>query len=181
LPCAAWLMSRGGYRCDVKPIPNLIDAIALRPSIPALLSTTIAAVGVGGIIVVASATKVGSTPGNGERVFDAPGCQPNEYDGPGHVPRYPSYRGCPAPTPVIVVRTTYASGVWHVTWDGSRSFDPVGERILRYAWSGGGRKTQILGPRISVLYNRPGTYSVELHVTDYSGLTGTARETVQLR
>ena len=152
---------------------------ASRSSIPALLSATIAAVGIGGALIVASATSAGSAPGNGEKVFDAPGCQPNEYDGPGHVPHYLLNRDCATPTPVIVAHSTYADGVWHVTWDGSRSFDPVGGRLLRYAWSTG-TGPQMIGPRISVLYTRPGVYSVELYVTDDSGSTGTAHETVRL-
>jgi len=150
-----------------------------RPSIPALLSATIAAVGVGGVVVVASTTKAGSAPGNGEKVFDAPGCKPNEYDGPGLVPHYLRNRDCPTPTPVIVAHIKYGGGSWHVTWDGSRSFDPVGERIARYAWTTG-KEPQLTGPRISLLYRRPGTYSVELYVTDDSGSTGTAHGTVRL-
>ena len=104
----------------------------MRLSIPALLSITIAAVSVGGLLVVASATRVGTAPGNGEQTFDAPGCQPNTYDGPGRVPHYLRNRNCPTPTPVILVHSTYAGGAWHVTWDGSRSFDPVGGRLIRY-------------------------------------------------
>lgn len=160
--------------------PSRPDDAALRPSIPALLSATIAAVGVGGVGVVAKAISAGSAPGNGEKVFDAPGCEPNEYDGPGRVPHYLRNRDCPTPTPVILAHIKYAGGSWHVTWDGSRSFDPVGGRLVRYAWSTG-KGPQLIGPRISVLYSRPGVYSVELYVTDDSGSTGTAHETVRLR
>ena len=151
----------------------------MRPSIPAVLSAIIAATGVGGLVLVASATRAGTAPGNGEKVFDAPGCQPNQYDGPGSRPHYLLHRNCPTPTPVIVAHTLYAGGAWRVTWDGSRSFDPVGGRLVRYAWSVGAGP-QRLGPRISVLYARPGLYSVELYVTDDSGSTGTARATVRL-
>jgi hypothetical protein len=159
--------------------PSRPDDAALRPSIPALLSATIAAVGVGGVVVVASVTRAGSAPGNGEKVFDAPGCEPNEYDGPGRTPHYPLNRDCSTPTPVIVAHSTYAGGVWRVSWDGSRSFDPVGERILKYAWSTS-KSPQLIGPRISILYTHPGIYSVELSVTDDSGSTGTAHETIRL-
>jgi PKD domain len=152
---------------------------ASRPSIPALLSATIAAAGIGGVVVVASATKAGSAPGNGEKVFDAPGCEPNQYDGPGLVPNYPLNRDCPTPKPVIVAHSTYADGVWHVTWDGSRSFDPVGGRLVRYEWSIG-EGPRLIGRTVSVLYHHPGVYSVVLYVTDDSGSTGTAREAVQL-
>jgi hypothetical protein len=151
----------------------------MRFSIPRLLSATIAAVGVGGVVVVAVATHSGAAPGNGEKVFDAPGCEPNAYDGPGRVPHYPSNRDCPTPTPVIVAHVKYVAGSWRVTWDGSRSFDPVGERIVKYAWSTG-KGPQLIGPTISVSYTRPGIYSVELYVTDASGSTGTAHETVRL-
>jgi hypothetical protein len=153
---------------------------ASRPSIPALLSATIVAVGIGGVVVVASATKAGRAPGNGEKVFDAPGCEPNEYDGPGLIPHYLLNRDCPTPTVVIVTHSTYADGVWHVTWGGSRSFDPVGGRLLRYEWSIGGAPRRLIGRTVSVLYRHPGVYSVVLYVTDDSGSTGTAREAVQL-
>jgi hypothetical protein len=151
----------------------------LRPSIPALLSSTIAAVGVGGVVVVASATKAGTAPGNGEKVFDAPGCEPNEYDGPGHVPHYLLNRACPRPTAVIVVHSSYRNGAWHATWDGSRSFDPVGERLVKYEWSIG-KGPRLTGKKISVLYTHPGTYSVVLYVTDASDSIGKAKETVRL-
>jgi len=152
-----------------------------RPSIPALLSATIAAVGVGGVVVVAKATRAGTAPGNGEKVFDAPGCQRNEYDGPGPVAHYLLNRDCPTPMPVIVAHSTYAAGVWHVTWDGSRSFDPVGRKLVRYEWRiGRDRGQRLIGQRISVLYTHPGVYGVVLYVTDDNGSTGTAREAVQL-
>lgn len=150
-----------------------------RPSIPALLSATIAAAGVGGVLVVASATRAGSAPGNGEKVFDAPGCEPNEYDGPGRVAHYLLHRNCPTPRPVIVTHSTHAAGAWRVTWDGSRSFDPVGGRLLRYEWSVG-EGPRLSGRTISVLYRHPGVYAVILYVTDDSGSTGTAREAVRL-
>lgn len=159
--------------------PSLPDATVLRPSIPALLSATIAAVGVGGLVVVASATNTGTAPGNGEKVFDAPGCQPNQYDGPSRVPHYLLNRNCPTPTPVIVAHSTHAHGVWHVIWDGSRSFDPVGGRLVKFRWSAG-PGTRLVGQRISVRYTHPGVYRVVLYVTDDSGSTGTARETVRL-
>jgi PKD domain len=156
-----------------------LDAIILRPSTPALLSATIAALAVGGLVLVASATRIGTAPGNGEKIFDAPGCQPNAYDGPGPEAHYLMHRDCPTPTPVIVAHTSYAGGVWRVAWDGSRSFDPVGGRLVRYAWSVGAGP-QRLGARISVRYARPGLYSVKLYVTDDSGSTGTAQAAVRL-
>jgi hypothetical protein len=145
-----------------------------------MLSATIAAVGVGGVVVIASATKAGSAPGDGEKVFDAPGCQPNEYDGPGLVPHYLLNRDCPGPTAIILVHSSYKNGAWHVTWDGSRSFDPVGERLVRYEWSlGTGQRLK--GQKISVLYRHPGLYSVVLYVINADESLRTAKGTVRLR
>ena len=152
---------------------------ASRPSIPALLSATIAAVGVGGVLVVAKATRAGSAPGNGEKVFDAPGCQPNEYDGPGRTPHYLFNRDCPRPTAVILVHSSYERGAWRVTWDGSRSFDPVGGLLVKYEWSTGDGP-RLVGQKISVLYTHPGVYGVVLYVTDDSDSLGTAKETIRL-
>ena len=132
------------------------------------------------MILVAAATHAGSAPGNGEKTFDAPGCQPNEYDGPGSKPHYLLHRDCPNPTPVIVVRTFHRDDTWRVAWDGSRSFDPVGGRLVRYEWSVGPGPRRI-GPRITVLYNHPGLHAVELYVTDDGGATGTERAAVNLR
>jgi PKD domain len=144
-----------------------------------VLSATIAAVGVGGVLVVASATKAGTAPGNGEKVFDAPGCQPNQYDGPGRAAHYLLNRNCPRPTAVILAHSSYRAGAWHVTWDGSRSFDPVGGRLIRYEWSIG-PGPRLVGRKISVRYAHPGIYGVVLYVTDDSDSLGTAKETVRL-
>lgn len=152
----------------------------MRPSLPVLLSATIAAAGVGGLILVAAATQAGSAPGNGEKTFDAPGCQPNEYDGPGPKPHYLLHRDCPNPTPVVVAHTSYRGDAWRVTWDGSRSFDPVGGRLVRYEWSVGPGPRKV-GRRIDVAYAHPGLHTVELYVTDDSGATGTALATVSLK
>jgi PKD domain len=157
--------------------PSRSDVIALRPSIPALLSATIAAVGV---VVVASATRAGTAPCNGEKTFDAPGCQRNEYDGPGLKPHYLMHRNCPRPTAVILVHSSYRDGAWHVTWDGSRSFDPVGGRLIRYEWSIG-TGPRLVGQKVSVLYTHPGPYTVVLYLTDDSGSTGAATYTMRLR
>jgi hypothetical protein len=152
---------------------------ASRPSIPALLSATITAVGIGAVVVVASATRAGSAPGNGERVFDAPGCQRNEYDGPGPVARYLLNRDCPRPIAVILAHSSYTDGAWHVTWDGSRSFDPVGGRLVRYEWRIG-RGPRLIGQKVKVPYAHPGVYGVVLQVTDDSGSAGLAKQTVRL-
>ncbi len=152
----------------------------MRPSLSVLLSATIAAAGVGGLILVTSSTQAGIAPSNGEKIFDAPGCQPNAYDGPGSKPHYLLHRDCPNPTPVIVAHTTYRGSGWLVTWDGSRSFDPVGGRLIRYEWSvgPGPRRT---GRSIGVAYAHPGLHTAELYVTDDSGATGTARAAITLK
>lgn len=155
------------------------DAIALRPSIPVLLSFAVAAVGVAGAIVVATAIDAGSAPESGQKVFDAPGCRPKSYAGPGDTGHYLLNRNCPTPTAVILHGTARVGGAWRVTWDGTRSFDPIGGRLVAYAWSVEG-SPQRSGRRLSVLYDRPGTHSVVLYVTDDSGLTGTATSTVTL-
>lgn len=139
----------------------------------------IAAVGVVGLVLVASQTNVGTAPGNGEQVFDAPGCLPNRYDGPGRTPHYRLNRNCPTPTPVILWHASRAGGAWLVSWDGSRSFDPMGGRLVGYSWDVG-KGLRRAGRRITVRYARPGLYRVVLYVTDDSGLTGTATEAVRL-
>lgn len=132
------------------------------------------------MFVVASATKAGTAPGNGEKTFDAPGCQPNRYDGPGRVPHYLLNRDCPRPTAVILVHSSYEAGAWHVTWDGSRSFDSVGGRLITYEWSIGAGP-RLVGQRVSALYAHPGVYDAVLYVTDDSDSLGTAKYAVRLR
>ncbi len=151
----------------------------MRLSIPVLLSFAVAAVGVAGVIAVAVATDAGSAPGSGQKFFDAPGCRPRSYAGPGHNGHYLLNRNCPTPTAVIVQRTSRVGGAWRVTWDGTRSFDPIGGRLVSYAWSVEG-SPQRPGRRLSVLYDRPGQHSVILYVTDDSGLTGAETGTVTL-
>lgn len=151
----------------------------MRLSIPVLLSFAVAAVGVAGVIVVAATTDAGSAPGNGQKVFDAPGCLPKSYAGPGRGGHYLLNRNCPTPTAVILHRTARVGGAWRVTWDGGRSFDPIGGRLVSYAWSVE-HGPQQPGRRLSVLFDRPGPHSVVLYVTDDSGLTGTAKGTVTL-
>lgn len=151
----------------------------LRPSLSVLLSFAIAAVGVAGVIVVAAATDAGTAPGSGQKVFDAPGCLPRSYAGPGRAGRYLLNRNCPTPTAVIFSRTARVADAWRVVWDGSRSFDPIGGRLVHYAWSVEGGPPRS-GPRLAVRYDRPGVHSVVLHVTDDSGLVGTAAGTVEL-
>ncbi len=151
----------------------------MRLSIPVLLSFAVAAVGVVGVIVVAAATDAGSAPGSGQKFFDAPGCRPKSYAGPGRNGHYLLNRNCPRPTAVVLHDTSRVGDAWRVTWDGTRSFDPIGGRLVSYAWSveDGPRRP---GRRLSVLYDRPGPHSVVLYVIDDSGLLGTSTGTVTL-
>ena len=142
---------------------------ATTPSIPALLSVAIAIAGVGGAIGVAAATGGGTAPSNGEMVFDQPGCGRYEYDGPGHRPRIPPSRPCPAPTPVILVQRTDHSGARLFVLDGSRSYDRVGGRIVAYRWSSGQRPLGRSQPRITLALPSGRTETVSLSVTDDSG------------
>jgi hypothetical protein len=154
--------------------------IVLRPSPSVLLSFAIAAVGIVGVVVVAVASDAGTAPGSGQKIFDAPGCLPKSYAGPGRAGRYLLNRNCPTPTAVIVPETVRVGDAWQVVWDGSRSFDPIGGRLVHYAWSVEGSPPRA-GPRLTVRYDRPGVHSVVLHVTDDSGLIGTVMGTVKLR
>jgi hypothetical protein len=141
-----------------------------RPSIPVLLSVAIAFAGVGGAIGVAAATGGGTAPSNGEMVFDQPGCGRYEYDGPGHRPRIPPSRPCPAPTPVILVqKKTDHSGATLFVLDGSRSYDRVGGRIIAYRWSIGPRQLSTTQPRITLAPPSQRAETVTLSVTDDSG------------
>jgi hypothetical protein len=152
----------------------------VRLSIPAVLSAIIAAASVVGLIVVASATDVGSAPGSGQQTFDAPGCKPNTYDGPSRTPHYLLGRNCPTPTPVIVRRLSRGGRARNVVLDGSRSFDPMGGKLIKFAWSidGGAQRS---GMRISVRNMRPGKHTIVLYVTGDSGLTGAETQVVDLR
>ena len=142
---------------------------ATRPSIPLLLSVAIAVAGVGSAIAVAAATRAGTAPGNGEMVFDQPGCGRYEYDGPGQRPRIPPSRPCPAPTPVILVQKADHGGATLFVLDGSRSYDRVGGHIISYRWSIGLRQLRRTQPRITLALPSRRTETVSLSVTDDSG------------
>jgi hypothetical protein len=151
----------------------------LRLSIPTLLTATVAVVTVAGLFALALATDAGTAPGNGQQAFDAPGCQPKAYAGPGRTGRYLLGRNCPRPTPVILRRIVRVEDGWRVVWDGSRSFDSMGGRLVSYLWNVEGER-QRTAERISVHYRRPGPHSVILYLTNDSGLYGTERQTVRL-
>ncbi len=154
---------------------------ARRLSAPSILTTLIAVLGTAGALVPGFATSAGTAPGNGEQIFDAPGCGPPEYDGPGSASRrlLPP-RNCARPKAVIVLHTTRSAQVWRVSWDGSRSFDPIGGRLVKYEWSTG-HGPPLGGPIVSMTYTRPGLYKIVLYLTDDSGTIGTGSYTVRLR
>jgi hypothetical protein len=139
----------------------------------------IAVVGVSGLVLVLSETDAGSAPGNGQQIFDSPGCLPKRYDGPDRAGHYLLNRDCPTPTPVILRRSLPADDGWLVRFDGSRSFDPMGGQLVEYRWDVGvaPRRT---GRAVSIRYTQPGAYRIVLYVTDDSGLTGTASQVVRL-
>jgi hypothetical protein len=137
-----------------------------------LVTLPLAAVAIVGILTVALLTDTGRAPGSGQKTFDAPGCLPRAYHGPGPRDRYLLNRNCPTPTPVLITETIGRAGRgWLVELDASKSFDPMGGRLIDFSWAlepGPQRH----GRKIRVDL-RPGTYPVVLHVTNDSGLTGT--------
>lgn len=137
-----------------------------------LLSLVLVALALAGTVAVALATDVGSAPGSGQKTFDAPGCLPRSYDGPGHSGHYLLNRNCPTPTPVLVAETIGRSTRgWLVELDASKSFDPMGGRLVDFSWAlepGPQRHGRTI--RVSL---RPGVHPVVLHVMNDSGLTGT--------
>jgi hypothetical protein len=66
-----------------------------------------------------------------------------------------------------------------VTFDGSKSTDNDGS-ITGYNWNFGDGFTQIGNATMSHVYKTPGTYTASLTVTDNSGLTATATQTLQV-
>jgi hypothetical protein len=144
-----------------------------------LLSLILVALALAGTVAVALATDGGSAPGSGQKTFDAPGCLPRAYHGPGPRGRYLLNRNCPTPTPVLVAETIgRGARGWLVELDASKSFDPMGGRLLDFAWALG-PGPQRHGRRIRVEF-RPGAHSVVLHVTNDSGLTGTLAEEISV-
>lgn len=144
-----------------------------------LVTLLLAAVAIVGTLAVAVSTDAGRAPGSGQKTFDAPGCLPRAYDGPGAHDHYLLNRNCPTPTPVLIAETIgRAPRGWLVELDASKSFDPMGGRLLDFAWALG-PGPQRHGRRIRVDF-RPGTHPVILHVTNDSGLTGTFAEEVSV-
>ncbi|HMC49216.1 MAG TPA: hypothetical protein VKH20_01080 [Solirubrobacterales bacterium] len=144
-----------------------------------LLSLALAALALAGTVAVALGTDVGSAPGSGQKTFDAPGCLPRAYDGPGRRGHYLLNRNCPTPSPVLIAKTIgRVRRGWLVELDASKSFDPMGGRLTEFSWAlepgpqRHGRTIRVEWPA--------GTHPVVLHVTNDSGLTGTLAETVSV-
>lgn len=144
-----------------------------------LLSLVLVALALAGTVAVALATDAGSAPGSGQKTFDAPGCLPRAYDGPGRRAHYLLNRNCPTPTPVLVAKTIgHSEGGWLVELDASKSFDPMGGRLIAFSWAlGPGPQRHGRKIRVALL---PGRHPVVLHVTNDSGLTGTVAEEVSV-
>lgn len=144
-----------------------------------LLSLVLVALALAGTVAVAVTTDAGSAPGSGQKTFDAPGCLPRAYHGPGPHDRYLLNRNCPTPTPVLIAETLgRGAHGWLVALDAGESFDPMGGRLVDFAWALG-PGPQRHGKRIRVDF-RPGTHPVVLHVTNDSGLTGTVVKEVSI-
>jgi hypothetical protein len=151
----------------------------LRPSIPRILALVIAIAGVIGLVLIAVETNTGAAPGSGQGTFDAPGCQPKVYDGPGRAPHYLLARNCPTPTPVIIRHSSRSRRAWNLALDGSQSFDPAGGQLVKFAWTVDGG-SPISGMKISVHELRSGLHAITLYVTGDSGLTGTQTQVLRL-
>ncbi len=81
--------------------------------------------------------------------------------------------GNPPPRAILAATPTSGWPPLTVTFDGSASFDPEGEEIVRYEWDfGDGRTSQ--GQRVSHTFQEPGVYEVRLTVTDRDGASSTA-------
>jgi hypothetical protein len=153
--------------------------MGLKISPAMLFSLLLVALALAGTVAVALATDGGSAPGSGQKTFDAPGCLPRAYQGPGPRNRYLLNRNCPTPTPVLVAATIgRAARGWLVELDASKSFDPMGGRLVDFAWALG-PGPQRHGRRIRVEFG-PGAHAVVLHVTNDSGLTGTLAQEVSV-
>jgi hypothetical protein len=147
----------------------------LKHSASFVLAVALAAVAVAGALFVALATGGAPAPASGQKTFDAPGCLPPSYSGPGHVPHRLLGRNCPTPTPVIVA--SFDRGGRRVILDGSLSFDPMGGKVVGWSWAlGPGPQRE--GKRIVVADWAPGPHVVILHATDDSGLVGTRAEEI---
>lgn len=131
----------------------------------------LALVGVGAIAAIVIVSAGGTAPSNGEQVFDAPGCLPYAYDGPGHGLPAPYRPNCPLPRPLVALRLRPARGALVLEADGSRSVSPDGSRIVRYQWNAGAGFRDG-GPKLDLTITHAGIYRVLLVVTDGNGLRG---------
>lgn len=129
---------------------------------------------------VVARADAGVAPGNGERVFDAPGCLPHEYDGLSrNAPDHPGPQ-CPPPRPRVLAHVGRRDNIWEVTWDGRPSYDPEGGRIVSYEWISGTTPVGT-GPSLTVIYHRPGVHAITLHLADDRGVTWAGAGVVRLQ
>lgn len=82
--------------------------------------------------------------------------------------------------PVALMTAQPLSGVapLSVSFDGTQSYDPDGS-IISFSWNFGDQ-SQANGSAAQHVYTDPGTYEAVLTVTDNSGATATARQTVSV-
>ncbi len=81
--------------------------------------------------------------------------------------------GNPPPRAILAATPTSGWPPLTVTFDGSASFDPEGEGIVRYEWDfGDGGAAR--GARVSHTFREPGIYEVRLTVTDADGASSVA-------
>jgi PKD repeat protein len=88
--------------------------------------------------------------------------------------------GTPAPTAQFTVSPTTITVNTLFFLDGTVSTASPGRTITRYQWNLGDNQI-IEGPRVQHVYNRAGTYTVTLTVTDSGGATDTETRTIAVQ
>ncbi len=91
----------------------------------------------------------------------------------------------PAALPVIDIRPESGEAPLKITFDGSNSFVPQGEKIAGFEWTFGdedqGTKPELGVARTEHLYVKPGEYQVQLRIVMASGADAKATRTIVIR
>ncbi len=87
--------------------------------------------------------------------------------------------GNPPPQAVFTTTTTSGWSPLTVSFDGSPSFDPEGDRIARYDWDFGDGN-QATGVQTAHTYSAPGQYNARLTITDFNGNSSSAAVSIQV-